>query len=54
MAIRFSKCNLYRPNHEVRNDVFEDCYEGSETSSSEDEEYSSSDDEIASKTCTKT
>jgi hypothetical protein len=37
MAIRCSKCNLYCPNHEVRNGVCEDCYEGSESTSSEDE-----------------
>ncbi len=40
MAIQCSKCNLYRPNHEVRNGVCEECYEETESvesSSSEDE-----------------
>jgi hypothetical protein len=63
MAIQCSKCNLYRPNHEVRNCVCENCYEDNESTSSEDEETesSSSEDEVTSqnqvetvsKTCTK-
>ena len=48
MAIKCSKCKLYRPNHEVRNRLCEECYEDSEYSSSEDSESSSSEDEASS------
>jgi hypothetical protein len=51
MAIQCTECKLYKPNHEVRNGVCEDCYESSDD---EDQiETSSSEDEAVSKTCTK-
>jgi hypothetical protein len=68
MAIQCTECKLYKPNHEVRNGVCEDCYESSDFSSSDDEdqiENSSSEDEavsivsltkpnkLSSKTCSK-